>query len=98
MKIQFPFSKTGFDVRKIGGSNGHGAGREHDETYELTELGKEKAGDYAAEGPRLKVLLCLAGGPKSISEISERTGIGAERIVAILEDFAALQWIRRRMG
>ena len=97
MKIQFPFSKTRFDVSRLP-NNGHGQEREHDETYELTELGREKANDYAAEGPRLRVLLCLAGGPKSTGEIAGRTGIAAERVVAILEDFAALQWIRRKMG
>ena len=97
MKVQFPFSKTRFDVSRLPNSE-QGAGREHDETYELTELGKEKASDYAAEGPRLRVLLCLAGGPKSTSEIVERTGISAERVVEILEDFGALQWIRRKMG
>ena len=97
MKLRIPYSSTGIDFKSYH-SNGHGTDHERDETYELTELGKEKAGDYAAEGPRLRVLLCLSGGPKSAGEIAGRTGIAAERVVAILEDFAALQWIRRRMG
>ena len=97
MRIRIPYSSTGIDLTTYR-NNGHRTEREHNETYELTELGKDKANDYAATGTQLKVLLCLAGGPKSVSEIVTRTGLATDRVIAILEDFADLQWIRRRAG
>ena len=97
MKIRIPYSEKGLDVTTYR-NNGHRVERERNETYELTELGKDKANDYAATGAQLRVLLCLSGGPKSISEITARTGLENDRVVEILTDFATLQWIRRRAG
>ena len=97
MRIRIPYSSTGIDLTTYR-NNGHRTEREHNETYELTELGKDKANDYAATGAQLRVLQCLSSGPKSVSEITGRTGLETDRVVAILEDFASLQWIRRRAG
>lgn len=63
-------------------------------SYQLTELGKRKAEEMAAEGDKLAILTTLdEEGACSIGEISRSTRIGQSRINAILHEFKSFGWV-----
>lgn len=91
MRIELPFLRKELDVKQ------HPLTPRR-ETYELTEIGKEKADKNEAEGAELRILHSLATGAKSPMEVAHQTGIDPIRAEAILEDFTQLQWARKRGG
>ena len=91
MKLRVPFLNSDVDVRRGPLPPGR-------DTYELTDLGKEKAENHEAQGPDLRVLMSLLTGPKSVRELSQQLRMDMDQADAILRDCSALQWVRKRGG
>jgi transcription initiation factor IIE alpha subunit len=65
-------------------------------SYKLTELGKQKAEQMAAEGDRLAVLTTLdEEGAATTDEISSTTRISSFRVQMIMNDFIRAGYIIR---
>jgi DNA-binding PadR family transcriptional regulator len=65
-------------------------------SYQLTELGKRKAEEMAAEGDRLAVLTTLdEEGAATTDEISNTTHIGRFKVQMIMNDFIRAGYIQK---
>jgi DNA-binding PadR family transcriptional regulator len=65
-------------------------------SYRLTELGKHKAEEMAAEGDRLAVLTTLdEEGAATTGEIANTTHIGESKVQMIMNDFIRAGYIQK---
>ena len=84
---------------KIGGLNvdyqrsQRGSGR----AIELTELGREKADNYEATGPKLQILRALdRHGAMTKEALAQGLRLSVESVNEIVEEFTTLQWVKER--
>lgn len=67
------------------------------DSFVLTDLGKEKLAGWSAQSRPLKILSAIGDrGGMNPSEISQHSGIPLESVMAILDEMLAMQWVSAR--
>jgi len=65
-------------------------------TFGLTPLGKTKAEQFSATGPKFDILAALdEGGPSSVSEIAEETKMSTNKVKTIIKQLVASGYVRK---